>query len=365
MKPILPSSVSIISADKAPPGSIKEGSRVFVRVLAREASGRYTVSFAGQRFSVASQRNLEKGSSFSASVRVRQGRVFLVPLAEEKTFAKKEAGVTHFSSFASDKTGTLSSLLHELGLPADTLSFRLLSFFQENAVQFDRHSALRARSLAKRFPGREEAAAEASLLLTEKGIEPDEASVAEILALWYGEYTREKNNDGTQEKEPEQFGSRKEDTPSLIESLYTDADHCLSLPAGLLSFLNQYKTGERHWVFLPFDYKCGDCVSNGVIRLLFDLGQKRTEKIIISAFSTVKDYFFVVYFKRLSIGSGERAADLDFCINPSPSVLCIKDFERLLQAVLPQGCNVRYKPNLFGTDGLANRCFFSRVEAEA
>lgn len=365
MKPILPSSVSIISADKAPPGSIKEGSRVFVRVLAREASGRYTVSFAGQKFSVASRRVMETGSAFKAVIRIEKGQVLLVPRTDEGGFSKKTAGLTHFSSFASDKTGTLSSLLHELGLPADTLSFRLVSFFQENAVQFDRHSALRARSLAKRFPGREEAAAEASLLLTEKGIEPDEASVAEILALWYGEYTGEKNNGGTQEKEPEQFVSRKEDTPSLIESLYTDADHCLSLPAGLLSFLNHYKTGERHWVFLPFEYNGRGFQFNGVIRLLFNLGQKRTEKIIISAFSTVKDYFFVVYFKRLSIGSEERVADMDFCINPAPSVSCIKDFERLLHAALPKGCDVRYKPNLFDTGGLVNQCVFSRVEEEA
>lgn len=365
MKPVLPFSVSLVSAGKAQPGSIKEGTEVFVRVLGRESSGRYTVSFAGQRFSVVSQRVLDSGSSFRAVVRVAQGQVLLVPLTGEKLFAKKEAGVTHFSSFASDKTGALSFLLHELGLPADNLSFRLVSFFQESGIQFNRQAALRARSLAKRFPGREEAAAEAALLLTQKGIRPDEASVAEILAMWYGGYTGEKNKDSGEEKRFEQSAHRKEDSPSLIESLYIDAGRCLSLPSGLLSFLNQYKTGDKHWVFLPFDYNFGDLRLNGVIRILFALGQKRTEKVVISAFSAVKNYLFVVYYRRISAGSSERAADVDFCINPPPSLLRIEGFQRFLHGMLPTDSRVRYKPELFDNGGVVNQYFFSCVEEKA
>ena len=358
MKPILPSSVSIISADTAPPGSIKEGSEVFVRVLGREHSGRYTVTFAGQRFSVASRRPLESGSAFKAVVRIEKGQVLLEPLVRERGEVQNRYGIMRFSSFAADKTGSLFSLLHELGLPADNISLRLLSFFQESGIRFNKYSALKARLLAKRFPGREETAAEAALLLAEKGITPDEASVAEITALLYGE----QNKDGTPEqKNFGQAAMQSGEAPSLIESLYTDAERCLSLPAGLLSFLNQYKTGDRHWVFLPFEYKNGDLLFNGVIRFLFALGQKKTEKIVISAFSAVKDYFFVIYYTSQTVFPHKRIAAVDFCIKPAPALPCIKHFECFLYGVLPQDSTVQYRPELFDTDGGA----FSRVEEEA
>lgn len=366
MKPIFSSSISIVSADKASPGSIKEGAQVFVRVLGREGAGRYTVSFAGQRFSVASQRVFEIGSSFKALVRIERGQVLLIPQTGESLFTKKAAGITRFSSFASDKTGSLSSLLHELGLPADNFSFLLVSFLQESGIRFNRTAALKARSLAKRFPGREEAAAEASLLLTEKGMEPDEASVSEILALLYGEYTGEKSTDTDSGSGDFDNAARNgKNTPSVIESLYTDAERCLSLPSGLLTFLNHYKTGDKHWVFLPYDYNFRDFRFNGVIRFLFNLEQQKTEKIIISAFSAIKDYFFVVYYDRLPVCSSKRTADVDFCINPSPSVSGIKKLERFLHEVMPENIGVRYKPDLFDTGGCVCQSFFSRVEEKA
>lgn len=358
MNSVVSSSVSIISADKAPSGSIKEGSEVFVRVLGREHSGRYTVTFAGQRFSVASRRPLETGTAFKAVVRVHRGQVLLEPLVRDRVETQNRYGITRFSSFTADKTGSLSSLLYELGLPADNISLRLLSFFQESGIRFNKHSALKARLLAKRFPGREEAAAEAALLLTEKGINPDEASVAEITGLFYGE----RHKDGPPERETSDSAAvQSGETASVIESLYMDAERCLSLPAGLLSFVNQYKTGDRHWVFLPFEYKNGDLLLNGVIRLLFSLGQKKTEKIVISAFSATKDYFFVIYCISPAVFPHKKIAAVDFCINPAPALPCIKDFERFLHGVLPPDSTVQYRPELFDTDGSA----FSRLEEQA
>ncbi|WP_428770936.1 hypothetical protein V1L52_03580 [Treponema sp. HNW] len=369
MKVPAPFSVSIVSADKAPPGSIKEGSEVFVRVLSREGPGRYTVSFAGQRFSVASRRVLEQGAAFKARVRVEGGRVLLepcgmVPRGEKGSFIQNRPGVTRFSSFAADNSGSLTALLHELGLPADSLSFRVLSFFQESSVQFNKTAALKARFFAKRFPGKEAAAAEAALLLMEKGFEPDEAVVAEILELFYGEYREGGGKEPSAERETFGQGEKNGEAPSLIGSLYEDAACCLSLPSGLLSFLNQYKTGDKHWVFLPFDYHNRDFNVNGVIRLLFDLGQKRVEKTVISAFSLVKDYFFVIYYNIYPVCSKEGQTDIDFCINPPPPLLRIKDFERFLYGVLPANCRVQYKPDLFDTGGTGTHCF-SRVEEKA
>lgn len=365
MNPIT-SSVSIVPADKAASGSIKEGAEIFVRVLSREGMGRYTVSFAGRRFSVVSLRVLEIGSSFKALVRVERGQVLLEPRAEENLLTKKAAGIMKYSSFNADKTGSLSSLLHELGLPADALSFRLVGFLQESGIRFNRESALKARSLAKRFPGRENAAAEASLLLAAKGMEPDEAAVSELLPLLYGEYTREKNPSSDSESDEFEYGDRSgKNASSVIEALYTDAEYCLSLPAGLLTFLNHYKTGDKQWVFLPYNYFFKDFVFNGVIRLLFSLDKQKTEKIVISAFSAVKDYFFVVYYRRKSVSSVKIIADVDFCINPAPSVLSINNLERFLYSAMPANTAVRYKPDLFDTGGSAAHSFFSRVEEKA
>ena len=173
-------SISVVSPAEAGPGSITEGSSVFVRVLAAEDGGRYTVSFAGRRFSVLSRQALGIGSAFRADVKVEKGQVLLVPRRllpfsaafPERGSAGDAEGVRRFSSLHEVGGEKLSAFLEQLGLPFDDVSFRSVQFFQENGIRFDGRLALKARAIAKRFKGREEDAAEIALFCCKKDWKP-------------------------------------------------------------------------------------------------------------------------------------------------------------------------------------------------
>ncbi len=365
MKPGISSAVSVVSAEHAGAGSIKEGSEVFVRVLADEGAGRYSVSFAGQRFSVYSARALESGAAFKALVRVQNGIVLLIPRESAHFSARHNAGVQRFASFTADSSGKLHTFLQQLGLPADNLSFRLVQFFQESALRFNKELALKARNAAKRFAGREEKAAHAALLLLEKGLEADDDSINALLYVLYAQDGGRRHNESDSGAGQNRDTRAQEGGDSFIPLIYGSTD-CLSLPAGLLSFLNQYKTSDNHWVFLPFDYDIGDNLFNGVIRVLVNLKEKKTEKVIISAFSATKTYLFMLYFNGRVDGKDTFGLNIDYCVEPGISNNKVETVNHLLRRVLSNAdCTIRYRPDLIRCGGGTAAAPLSLVEVHA
>ena len=338
-------SISIVSPSEAGPGGIAEGSSVFVRVLAAEDSGRYTVSFAGRRFSVLSRQALGIGSAFRADVRVEKGQVLLVP---RRDFAGDTEGVRRFSSLRESGGEKLSVFLQQLGLPFDDVSFRSVQFFQENGIRFDGRLALKARAIAKRFKGREEDAAEIALFLLQKGLEADENAILYLLDIMDGKQNSNENSSGRFLDAAAALQNGGAFSGNFLPFVYENASKLLSLPFGLLSFLNHYKNEDKHWLILPFEYCINSTKFTGVIRLFLNLEEKKTEKILISAFSLVKNYYFVLSFKRKTNKDNKIRLDVDYCVTPAVLKSETVKLGRLLETSMADiaDLTVRYREDI-------------------
>lgn len=430
------SSISIISAADIRTGSaaetpaLHEGDTVFVRVLSQQGKNRYAVSFAGQRFNVFSQRALPNGASFSAAVKIKDGSILLVPQNRTHTISNGANAVKHVSFMEADVSGRLNAFFEQALLPSDDISLRLLQFFQENGLRFNGRQAQKARAAALRFAGREKEAAEAALFLLEKGVQPDEQTLGELLDVLYGSSEQDGNTgDSAQEQDGQDRDGGSSDgkhsghrrapdgseddvdgsvgnggslpvgeevtgnwTPAVgtdtaknaasaapdnllqkLSLLYENTDECLALPCGLLSFVNHYKTSCKHWILLPFDYDIGNKSFNGVIRLLLNTQEKKLEKIGISAFSPVKNYFFMVHLHRLhnlKINNLKKLQlSVNYCVTPEPP----HAQRRKLDAFLKEGvfgnagiadCKIDFVPDLYRTGSFTEMNGVFVAEAE-
>lgn len=430
------SSISIISAADIRTGSaaeapaLHEGDTVFVRVLSQQGKNRYAVSFAGQRFNVFSQRALPNGASFSAAVKIKDGSILLVPQNRMHTISNGANAVKHVSFMEADVSGRLNAFFEQALLPSDDISLRLLQFFQENGLRFNGRQAQKARAAALRFAGREKEAAEAALFLLEKGVQPDEQTLGELLDVLYGSSEQDGNTgDSAQEQDGQDRDGGSSDgkhsghrrapdgseddvdgsagnggslpvgeevtgnwAPAVgtdtaknaasaapdnllqkLSLLYENIDECLALPCGLLSFVNHYKTSCKHWVLLPFDYDIGNKSFNGVIRLLLNTQEKKLEKIGISAFSPVKNYFFMVHLHRLhnlKINNLKKLQlSVNYCVTPEPP----HAQRRKLDVFLKEGvfgnagiadCKIDFVPDLYRTGSFTEMNGVFVAEAE-
>ena len=186
---------------------LREGDVVSVRILSQTGQNSYIASFAGGKFSVTSERPLVPGSVFSASVSFSGTRVALSPLFKDTPFSP-EHFVTTFST-APNPDGTLSDAalvryFASLNLPPDHISASLFAAMQSLGMKFDERIFNDARRIALSFPGREKEAAEAALLLEQKGIRPGKDAVAAVI----GE--NEKRDKGSESNAASQNGERTE-----------------------------------------------------------------------------------------------------------------------------------------------------------
>ena len=153
--------------------NLREGDFVFVRVLKSLGGSNYSVSFAGGRFSVMSERVLTPGETFRAQISLAGGKVLLTPTAN---------GGAAPGLLSPESAGFLQGM----GLAADAAGQRILQFLTQNGERLDGALMQKALRLAKKFKGRESAAAEAALALEEKGIESDSPALDKIMDLLGG-----------------------------------------------------------------------------------------------------------------------------------------------------------------------------------
>lgn len=365
--------------------TLREGSSVLVRVLKNNGGGRFTVSFAGSRFSVSSDRALNPGDVFKATVALsKDGTVLLKPES--------------FLTSGSLPENPLASLFQTLNIPFDEISTKLFSFMQQLGVKIDRNFILRARDIASRFPGKESAAAEIAALLLEKGIEPDVKTVRKILVLAEGatDSSEEKhsgdspaeddaqhdaadgsapneaapNHEGGAHQEPahgdfqdgaadsaaHESAPHHESAPDTALSFFNKLfPNGLPQKEGLLSVVNHLKNtgGTHHWITVPYEWQDGTETAHGKINLLLDTGLGCTEKITVSCFKSGKKYFFVLYFNKSMV------KEVHFCTLPplltDKILLSEKRMGELFGSGMNQGSpvSVIYSASAF-TDGFCS-----------
>lgn len=328
--------------------SLKEGQSVFVRVLADNGGGQYTVSFANSRFNVSCQTKLSLGQTFNANVHFgADGKILLEPFSNMASGTALGAGA-NVGALSSPYGGnannanfsSLYNMLSAEGFVPDELSARLFLFLQQTGVRIDRTLMAKARSLALRFPGKERQAAEAAALLMEDGIEASDSNVKKVLELFYGDGSGGKDREGQQGRgsgSSEDDESKSDDSPSVkdedfLKVLYNGS--CGKKP-GFLTYLNQVKGNDNHWIFLPYEWKCGEKLFTGIIRILLNLSEKNTKKIEINFKNTVANYDFVLYFNE------SKVKEVRFCTLPPLLPSEVKTEELRLGGILSSGMNLK------------------------
>jgi hypothetical protein len=158
------------------------------------------------------------------------------------------------------------SPFQRLGLPETPITAALIAFFRSINVRLDPSLVRGIAALAARFPGREARAAEAAAILAERGIEPDEESVARLLSCLEGTsglpggegFTGEGSGAGAEESGDQ--NSAQGDPHSGKSRRF-------------LSFINAKKGSDFHWVIVPFAVALAGRPCRGSVRFLLDLAR--------------------------------------------------------------------------------------------
>ena len=285
---------------------MREGDFVFVRVLKNLGGGNYSVSFAGGRFNVLSERALSAGETFRAQVSFLDGKVLLTP---EKSLQAFEG----------------AALLSGFGLAADGVGERILQFLTQSGAKLDAALMQKARRLAQKFKGREAAAAEAVLALEEKGIDSDSLALDALMDFVDGGAGGRgafdladdgKSGEGKSSSAPAEIdcgqiaAELKRYFKFILESAALRGDDSgseIKDEGSFLAFFNQ-KAGASNsakgkgWLFFPFEIENAreDSIlgRGGVIRLYSDFEKKVTEKMIVNFKGYGGNIFFALYFEK-------------------------------------------------------------------
>ncbi len=346
------------------PKALQDGSSVFVRVLSKGDGAAYTVSFSGSTFSVFSQRELQTGSAFRALVNIKDGKIFLTPQAESTNTVQK------FSVSTQESISQLQTFFHDLGLKSDVVSLRIVQYFQSAGASFNMKLANKARAIAQKFPGKEDEAAEITLLLEQRGVNADMDTVIEVFNSLYGgnreqgEFEDEENEstsnddseivvDDTQVRKNTWDDEQSEDL-DVLKNIYSNPESVIQKETGLLTFINHVRTNPLHWIILPFEYGENGREITGSIRILLNYDKKTTENVTIYAFFCGKNYKFVVKYKSKVDGSvSKQQGTIQFCSEQNESEQNEKVLCEMLKTCLPQDFNfdVSYSKEL-ANDGL-------------
>lgn len=194
-----------------------EGKIVSVSVLERKDNGSIYIQIGGKTLVASGLTRFSSGDVFSARVRYSGSTLFLHPLP-----------------IASEN---LSDIFTRLNVPENPVSVFLISYFQNANFRLDSGIFHRILSISARFPGRKKRAAEAAAFLILHGIEPDDTLVLLLIDAFEGRAGGEDQ---------------------------TERD--------ILSFINQKKEHDRHWVVFPFKRVIAKRILSGSIRFLIDTG---------------------------------------------------------------------------------------------
>lgn len=326
--------------------SLREGDFVFARVLKNLGGGNYLVSFAGGRFAARSAQSLVEGQTFRAQISL-QGQSVALKIAGGQGWQAQggEALVKAFDAMSPEAREFLAAL----GLPADSVSAKILQAMIQQGAKLDSRLMQKVRRAALKFAGREAEAAEAALALEEKGIDCESAALDQIMdALEGGEGQSDQNGqNGSQSQESGEAGRQQADAGQSgaadwqqilgeVKRFFCFAENLAQNGAlfdgdpsqqkvDALAVFNHLRGGgqggQKGWVFFPFEYALSNASKDeqaqgkGALRLYLDYEKRSLEKMAINFKSVCANLFFVVYLENKKVrkivvsGAGQESLE--------------------------------------------------------
>lgn len=270
--------IAIVQSQSALSGvqqNLREGDFVFVKTLKNLGGGKYTVSFAGGRFDVMSERALREGQTFRAQVSFAGGKVLLTPV---------QTGAQGGAAF-----------LQSMGFAADGLAQRIMQFLAQSGSRLDPALMQKVRRASLKFKGRETEAAESALVLEEKGLDSESAALEKLMDLLDGGGDFGQGQDGSQGQEGggrdgngSQNGEAAQDQNDGGRDDLQDQDAAALEGRDFLRAVN----GKKGWAFFPYEF----LGSGGMIRMYLDREKNAAEKMIVNYKSSGANFYFAVYF---------------------------------------------------------------------
>lgn len=199
---------------------------------------------------MASDSHLNPGDAFPARLSANGNTLVLIPdyrriFNKSKIIDSKD--ITRFEDLSQSDS---YEYFVAMGLEPDEVSSRILSFMQLTGARLNPDKALFYKEMAKKFPGHEEEAAEAAILLDEKGIPVTEENISQLMGMVSGWCAAGQ---------------------SFTEAVNSAGD-------------------DQYWMVIPYEYK-GENPFYGSLCLLKDSSSGRVKRLKITA-RTGKDVFF-------------------------------------------------------------------------
>lgn len=294
---------------------LTNGAQVLVRILKEASPGVYTASFAGGRFNVNSSKPLSPGQTFFAKVNWTSTGINLTPVVKENAAASvMPAGVYNL-----ENPSAIANFFAGLGIEFNSVNQKLMELLMSLGARFDASKLGKAARIAVSFKGNENRAAQAALVLMEKGIEPTESNVADMLGGFdtgeenpgekdrngndssYGFEGQEKSEGIAGDYGEELCGQLKRfftqclkgDKAGKKEGLLTLVNH---LPARTNDSKNEYVTGKQ-WIIVPFEIVQNQNITGrGTMKFFIDFENSRVEKNVVAFEFVAKRWIFVVKY---------------------------------------------------------------------
>lgn len=291
---------------------LKEGGSVLVRILKDSGNGRYIASFAGGRYSIASKEKLAPGSTFMAKLSINNGKLNLskIPSAAQTLNNVSDRPVVQSSS---QMTPQVAELLMSLGLPQDGISKMLVQTLVGSGAKINLDRINKARNMALNFPGQEEEAAEAAMILMEKGIEATVENIRDVMTGFSlsGGITENSSELEISEKSDREIEFLAKEIREFFEALLTDGS--TERGPGFLTVFNHAVSFEKenkgnkgpgdevnHWILVPFEFEFEKAKKpvpgTGVFRVFLDVSKKNVQKSVINFYIDGEIWTFVVNF---------------------------------------------------------------------
>ena len=212
-----------------PKQTLRDGSQVLVRIIADKGGGRYEGSVAGARVSITSKQPLAPGTTFTASISAKNGQILLTPNLEQSNIAQQTFELSVIQN------EQLVSLLQNLGLNADDLSYHLMQQLKQLGMKMDSGLLSKIYNLSVKFKGKEKRAAELIAILAKKGIDFSEEELLALLQELDGEEENpaEDNQNNDEYKLLNKINSIKNTWQMLPYEIVSNLG---ALAKGLLSF---------------------------------------------------------------------------------------------------------------------------------
>lgn len=243
--------------------NLQDGSSVLVRVASYKGNGVYEGFVAGVKVNISSQKQLQIGQSFPAKIFVKDGLIELQRTNENHPSLEKVL-------INNSTSEVISTLLNNLGLPADSVSVHIMHQLKQLEAKFDNQLINKIKNLAIKFKGKELSASELMIILKEKNIDFSENDISNLLALL---------------------------------NLY-EQEESESFENSDFSLLNKMNKEKKNWLFFPFEFVSmngesqieSEKLGQGILKALLSKDGQTVNLINIECLYKSAEYIFTLCF---------------------------------------------------------------------